>query len=153
MKSRPENDFTVELLMGLLMSIMAGFLVSMLLALLVMFLPGLSQTAMAADTIDQDIVRKNDVTSGSVLLRTEKQGQYRLAPILKTDVHMRVNGLLVRTRVVQRFKNPGQDWLEGIYVFPLPDKAAVDHLRMRIGDRIIDGKIKERQRPRGEMLE
>jgi Ca-activated chloride channel family protein len=145
MKSQPENDFTVELLMGLLMSIMAGFLVSMLLALLVMFLPGLSQTAMAADIIDQEIFGKNDVTSGSVLLRTEKQGQYRLAPILKTDVHMRVNGMLVRTRVVQRFKNPGQDWLEGIYVFPLPDKAAVDHLRMRIGDRIIDGKIKERQ--------
>jgi Ca-activated chloride channel family protein len=145
MKIRPESDFTVELLMGLLMSIMAGFLVSMLLALLVMFLPGLSQAAVAADTGDQEMIGKNDVTSGSILLRTEKQGQYRLAPILKTDVHMRVNGMLVRTRVVQRFKNPGQDWLEGIYVFPLPDKAAVDHLRMRIGDRIIVGKIKERQ--------
>ena len=105
MKNSPESDFTVELLMGLLMSVLAGFLVSMLLALLVMFLPGLSQAAMAADTIDQEMIRKNDVTSGSVLLRTEKRGMYRLAPILKTDVHMRVNGMLVRTRVVQRFSH------------------------------------------------
>ncbi len=143
MKSRLESDFGVELLLGLLMSVMAGFLVSLLLAVVVMFLPGLSQAAVAAG--DTELVRKNEVTSGSILLHTEKRGLYRLAPVLNTDVHMRVNGMLVRTRVVQRFKNPGQDWLEGIYVFPLPDKAAVDHLRMRIGDRIIEGKIKERQ--------
>ncbi|HEY7532898.1 MAG TPA: marine proteobacterial sortase target protein, partial [Nitrospiraceae bacterium] len=36
------------------------------------------------------------------------------------------------------------DWAEGIYVFPLPDTAAVDHLRMKVGERIIEGQIKER---------
>ncbi|HNP30600.1 MAG TPA: marine proteobacterial sortase target protein, partial [Nitrospirales bacterium] len=33
---------------------------------------------------------------------------------------------------------------EGIYVFPLPEQAAVDHLRMRIGERVIEGMIQER---------
>lgn len=145
MNSRHENDFSLEFLMGLLLSIMSGFFVSMILALLVMLLPGISQAGEAPAEVSSEYVKKSEVTSGSVLLRTERPGFYRRAPILKTDVHMRVNGMLVRTRVVQRFKNPGKEWLEGIYVFPLPDNAAVDHLRMRIGDRIIEGKIKEKQ--------
>ncbi|MBZ0217956.1 MAG: marine proteobacterial sortase target protein, partial [Fimbriimonadaceae bacterium] len=33
----------------------------------------------------------------------------------------------------------------GVYVFPLPDMAAVDTLRMKIGDRLIKGQIKERR--------
>jgi Ca-activated chloride channel family protein len=45
---------------------------------------------------------------------------------------------------VQRFVNPTADWREGVYVFPLPEKAAVDHLDMRIGERVIQGQIQER---------
>ncbi len=145
MNSHHDKDFSLEFLIGLLMSIMSGVFISLLLALLVMLLPGISQAGEVVGETATEYVKKSEVSSGSVLLRTEKPGLYRLAPILKTDVHMRVNGMLVRTRVVQRFKNPGKEWLEGIYVFPLPDKAAVDHLRMRIGDRVIEGKIKERQ--------
>jgi hypothetical protein len=55
--------------------------------------------------------------------------------------------MIARATVKQEFINPGrtqQDWAEGIYVFPLPETAAVDHLRMRIGERIIEGQIKER---------
>jgi Ca-activated chloride channel family protein len=35
--------------------------------------------------------------------------------------------------------------MEGIYVFPLPENAAVDHLDMKIGARVIEGQIKERE--------
>ena len=38
--------------------------------------------------------------------------------------------MLARVRVRQSFHNPGQHWAEGIYVFPLPEQAAVDHLRL-----------------------
>ena len=34
--------------------------------------------------------------------------------------------------------------MEGIYLFPLPDKSAVDHLKMKIGDRYIEGEIQEK---------
>ena len=40
-----------------------------------------------------------------------------------------------RTRVRQRFQNPAGEWVEGVYVFPLPDAAAVDTLRLRVGER------------------
>ena len=52
--------------------------------------------------------------------------------------------MVVRSRVVQTFKNPDDFWVEGVYVFPLPDNAAVDHMRMRIGERVVEGVIKER---------
>ena len=59
-------------------------------------------------------------------------------------------GVVARTRVTQRFMNPGTDWREGIYVFPLPETAAVDHLDMRIGTRRIVGQIRERGQARRE---
>jgi Ca-activated chloride channel family protein len=70
------------------------------------------------------------------------------APLLATDVAIEVSGIVARTRVTQRFVNPGGDWREGVYVFPLPESAAVDHLDMRIGERRIEGRIRERAEAR-----
>lgn len=89
----------------------------------------------------------NDVTEGTLLFKTNQLGRYIPAPILKTDVQIAVTGIIARATVRQEFTNPSQkkgDWLEGIYVFPLPETAAVDHLRMHVGERIIEGQIKER---------
>ena len=89
----------------------------------------------------------NDVTEGTLLFRTDQPGRYTPAPLLKTDVQIAVTGMIARATVRQEFTNPSQkkgDWLEGIYVFPLPETAAVDHLRMKVGERIIEGQIKER---------
>ncbi|MEH6471033.1 MAG: marine proteobacterial sortase target protein [Halopseudomonas sp.] len=65
-----------------------------------------------------------------------------------TDVHFDISGMLVRTRVIQTFNNQGSDWVEGIYSYPLPESAAVDHLRMTVGERIIEGQIEERGQAR-----
>lgn len=89
----------------------------------------------------------NEVTEGTLMFRTDQAGRYTPAPILKTDVHIAVTGTITRATVRQEFTNPSRkkgDWLEGVYVFPLPETAAVDHLRMKIGERIIEGRIKER---------
>ena len=73
-------------------------------------------------------------------------GSQVASPLLFTDVHMDVSGMIARVQVKQRFVNPTAEWREGVYVFPLPEKAAVDHLRMQIGERVIEGQIKERAR-------
>ena len=67
------------------------------------------------------------------------------APTLKTDVDVDVQGLLSTTTVKQYFINPTNSHMEAIYLFPLPEKSAVDHLRMKIGDRYIDGVIQEKE--------
>ena len=58
---------------------------------------------------------------------------------------MRVTGMIARVKVEQHFKNPTKEWLEGVYVFPLPEESAVDHLDMKVGTRVIEGQIKEKE--------
>ncbi len=89
-------------------------------------------------------IRISEVESGSLLLRTEKPGRYLRAPSVKTHIRMEISGLIARVTVSQSFTNPSNKWIEGVYVFPLPENAGVDRLRMRIGDRFIEGRIKER---------
>lgn len=67
------------------------------------------------------------------------------APKLASRVDIEVHGVVVRARLTQRFSNPTDQWVEGIYVFPMPDGAAVDRLSLRIGERRIEGEIQERQ--------
>jgi len=86
--------------------------------------------------------RPRDITQGSLILRSGDGAQP--APLLQTEVQMQVAGLVARVRVRQRFTNPGSGWAEGIYVFPLPEDAAVDRMNMQIGERRIEGQIKER---------
>ena len=59
-----------------------------------------------------------------------------------------VHGLIVRTRVSMTFENPGDYWTEAIYVYPLPEDAVVDRLRMTVGERIIEGRIDSRDAAR-----
>lgn len=84
--------------------------------------------------------------TGSLLLRM--QSGYAVATRMNTDIEARVSGLVARVKVRQSFRNDGHEWVEGVYVFPLPDAAAVDRLRMHIGERIIEGEIRERDEAR-----
>jgi Ca-activated chloride channel family protein len=83
-----------------------------------------------------------DARIGSLLLRDGEQ--YIEAPRLATDIDITVSGPTLRARVTQIFNNPSKNWVEAIYVNPLPDGGAVDTLKMVIGDRIVVGEIKER---------
>jgi len=116
------------------------------LVLLVALSVGILVTAIAqaAEAEPTQDVSPQDATRGTLLFRGESPGRYVAAPLLHTDVHMTISGLIVRSIVRQQFKNTGNEWAEGIYVFPLPEQAAVDHLSMHVGERIIEGVIKER---------
>ncbi|MBY5407073.1 marine proteobacterial sortase target protein [Rhizobium leguminosarum] len=94
------------------------------------------------------LVRPNDVNSGSLLFPSKEPGFYVEAPRLNTDVAIDVSGPIARVKVTQRFQNPSQGWVEGTYVFPLPDNSAVDAMKMQIGERFIEGLIKPRQEAR-----
>ncbi len=66
-------------------------------------------------------------------------------PLKHTEVKARVSGNVSRVEVTQSFENPYDQPLEAIYVFPLPDKAAVDEMEIRLGERVIRGEIKRRE--------
>lgn len=93
-------------------------------------------------------VRPNDMNMGGLLLPSKRKGYFVEAPRLATDVKIDISGPIARTIVTQRFENPSDSWVEGKYVFPLPDNSAVDSLKMQIGQRFIEGKIKPREEAR-----
>ncbi len=89
-------------------------------------------------------VNPNEVHSGTLLLKAQEEGKFVAAPIVGTDVDITVSGPTARTRVTQHFFNPTDGWIEGVYLFPMPEDSAVDSLKMVIGERVIIGEIKER---------
>ena len=92
--------------------------------------------------------RAADVQSGTLLLKM--QAGIVTATRTNTDVTMNISGLVARVSVRQRFRNDGQEWTEGVYVFPLPDKAAVDRMRLHIGERFIEGEVREKEQAKKE---
>src|SRR5262245_5897031 len=89
-----------------------------------------------------------DAPPGALVFRGATDEDCFGAPLVSTDVSFRVAGMVARARIVQTFHNPRDAWYEGVYVFPLPEKAAVDRLRLRIGERVIEGEIRERTEAR-----
>lgn len=65
-------------------------------------------------------------------------------PLKHTDVRIEVSGFLARARVTQHFTNPYDRRIEAVYVFPLPENAAVDDMTLQVGDRTIRGVVRER---------
>jgi len=61
-----------------------------------------------------------------------------------SKVHFAISGLVAVASLEQTFVNDSADWVQGVYAFPLPETAAVRHLEMVIGERIIIGKIREK---------
>jgi Ca-activated chloride channel family protein len=97
---------------------------------------------------DEGLVQPGDVGSGALLLRTTEAGRYLEAPRLRTDVSITVTGTIARARITEAFENPSDRWVEGLYVFPLPADAGVDTLRMQVGDRFLEGEVRERKQAR-----
>jgi Ca-activated chloride channel homolog len=90
----------------------------------------------------------SDVTeeqSGTLLLKSSQDADPIDALRVATSIRAKVTGNVARVYVTQTITNPSSDWVEGLYVFPLPAGSAVDELIMHVGDRELRGEIKEKQ--------
>lgn len=68
----------------------------------------------------------------------------------KTEMEAEITGVVARVRLRQVFQNPYDERLETIYVFPMPENAAVDGYSFRIGEKVIKGVVKEKEQARKE---
>ena len=118
-------------------------------ALIACVTPFLPAPAMAQDAPRADgLIRVDQVDGGALLFFTDEPGLYVPAPLVSTKIDISVAGPIARAVVTQRYRNPAKVFVEGKYLYPLPENAAVDTLKMRIGDRLIEGEIKEKQQAR-----
>ncbi|MBD3237076.1 MAG: marine proteobacterial sortase target protein [Candidatus Eisenbacteria bacterium] len=91
-------------------------------------------------------VQLDAIGSGELLCRTP-DGLVPL-PRGETDVHLEVTGIMTHGTLVQRFYNPTPEVIDVVYVFPLPERAAVHSMEMQIGERRIVSVIQEREEAR-----
>jgi Ca-activated chloride channel family protein len=66
----------------------------------------------------------------------------------ETRVEAEIAGVLARVRVEHVFQNPYPERLEAVYIFPLPQHAAVDRYWFQVGEQVVRGVVKNREQAR-----
>ena len=82
---------------------------------------------------------------GAMLARVPKEEKEIPLPLKHTDVKGQISGYIATVDVTQQFHNPYDEKIEAVYVFPLPQNAAINEFIMTIGERRIRGIIRERK--------
>ncbi len=71
-------------------------------------------------------------------------------PLKSTAAFVHIFGVIADVLVTQTYKNEGKKPIEAVYVFPASTRAAVYGMKMTIGKRVIEAKIKKRDEARKE---
>jgi len=126
-----------------------ALLIIYILIIISMLILSVFENSQAAQQEQKDgTLKLSEVQRGELLIPASENGRFVPAPILSQDVQIAISGITARAVVKQKFVNRSREWVEAVYVFPLPDESGVDHLRMKVGDRVIVGEIKEKKKAR-----
>ncbi|HEY2925435.1 VIT and vWA domain-containing protein [Piscinibacter sp.] len=71
-------------------------------------------------------------------------------PLKSTRVDVRIAGVIADVTVTQHYRNEGQRAIEARYVFPGSTRAAVYAMNVRLGERLLTARIREKQQARIE---
>ena len=89
-----------------------------------------------------------DSIGGADLLWKRDDGTLIPLPMESMELELEITGFLVRGTIRQVFLNDSEQVIEATYVFPMPERAAVDGMEMRIGTRRIVAEVREKQEAR-----
>ena len=71
-------------------------------------------------------------------------------PLKSTAAAVRISGVIADVHVTQVYRNEGKRPIEAVYVFPASTRAAVYGMKMTVGKRVIEAKIRKRDEARQE---
>ncbi len=71
-------------------------------------------------------------------------------PLKSTQVEVRIAGVIADVTVTQHYRNEGQRPIEARYIFPGSTQAAVHAMTVKLGDRVLSARIREKQQARIE---
>ncbi|HRZ76110.1 MAG TPA: VIT domain-containing protein, partial [Bacteroidales bacterium] len=71
-------------------------------------------------------------------------------PLKSTRAEADIVGMIASVKVTQEYQNLGKQPIEAIYVFPASTRAAVHALRMTIGERVVEARIRKTEDARQE---
>jgi len=88
---------------------------------------------------------KNGLIHGPQLIFDHLDHPQEVALPVDLNANIEVNGLVAYVNVTQVFINPYKLTLSAKYQFPLPENAAIKHLKVKVADKEIIGEIMEKQ--------
>ncbi|GAA4892956.1 Ca-activated chloride channel family protein [Stackebrandtia albiflava] len=91
-------------------------------------------------------VRDDAPGRGPGALRTERGN----LPLRGLEYRTEVSGLAATTVLTQRFHNPHDEAIEAVYVFPVPERAAVTGMVLSVADREVSAELRERGQARAD---
>jgi Ca-activated chloride channel family protein len=98
---------------------------------------------------DRDAAPRLKTESPYFFVKSDNPGVDQL-PLKSTQVNVKVSGVIADVTVEQTYKNEGQRAIEAKYVFPGSTRAAVHGMNVRLADRLITAKIREKQQAKIE---
>ena len=105
-----------------------------------------TQTAQAQQSADPGAPRAT--TASPYFLVKSDDASVDALPLKATDVEVNISGPIADVRVTQVYRNEGTRAIEAKYVFPGSTRAAVYGMNVRLGERLITAKIREKQQAR-----
>lgn len=117
MRYRQSMDNALDVLIFLAYAAMLGLCVGALLGALALML---ASPAHASDG------------AANLLLRRAPDAAAWAAPLISADTVFRSDGPIQRVRVVQAFRNPFHEGMEGVYVMRLPANATLERLTLTV---------------------
>jgi len=100
-----------------------------------------SESVLASDQPQTD----DQPGSGAMLAKPTDANHQVPLPLQHTAVTAHTEGYVSTVNVRQTFANPFASKIEAVYLFPLPEKAAVTEFHMIIGDRKIRGILRDKK--------
>jgi Ca-activated chloride channel family protein len=95
-----------------------------------------------------NIQNKDDQTLSPYFFVKSEDPAVDQLPLLSTSARVSIAGVIADVVVHQVYKNSGRSPIEALYVFPASTRAAVYAMKMTIGERTIQARIKEREAAR-----
>lgn len=89
-----------------------------------------------------------DATADRITQGTLQTSTGRPLPLDRTEVRATIMGPVANVELKQAFRNDTGGPIEAVYLFPLPHEASVERMSFRIGSRVVEAVVKEKEEAR-----
>ena len=93
--------------------------------------------------------QQNDKTLSPYFKIISENGNEQL-PLKSTAAAVKIVGVIADVTIDQVYENTGEGVIEAIYVFPSSTRAAVYDMEMKVGEKVIKAKVKEKSKAKKE---
>jgi len=115
---------------------------SAVILIMVLFYVGLYQV----QAHGQNYFNLDDIDTPMMLSYHAQGNDYDALTLVNTDYQIDITGIVASVHVTQSFINDSDNWInEGMYAFPVDEKAAVYQMKLILGQRVIEGEIHEKK--------